>query len=270
MKPTTLLLLMVLPVAGVRAADPWRALAAYQPERAITQFHQQAAQGGESARTARFGEALALLAQPSPLANRVGQARALLQALAADGTDDVALGARFYLARLAEFQLEPPDPRLAAEGFRALITEHPDSPWAQAALPRLAILLLYTAAGPETPLARIAAAERLLPAVTQPLATAELHLVIADAVFHYRLPDARALAHLVEAERTGVLDTVTRGDVLVQLGELCRLGGDHERSFHYYRMFLKEYPRDVRQFPVRKQMATMDEAKPDLVVGRGR
>lgn len=269
MKTTTFrwLLLWVGTAVGAGASGPfppadalaeaWQTLANYRPDHALPRFEEVAAQGGAGARTARLGAALSLLAQPSPLPDRVGRARAILTALAADGADEVALSARFYLARLAEFQLDPPDPQGAAIGFRRLIAEHPGSPWAQAAVARLALLLLYTAAGPAEPAARLAAADQLLPAAHQPLAVAELHLVMADAVFHYRLPDALALPHLLAAEQTAALDTATRADVLVQIGEIARLTGQREQAEHYFRIFLAEYPRDARQFPVRKQLAAI-------------
>jgi hypothetical protein len=223
----------------------------------LPRFEERAARGGPDARAARLGAALSLLAQPSPVPDRVEKARALLTALAADGTDEVALGARFFLGRLAEFQLEPPDPRQAAREFRRLIAEHPDSPWAQAAVARLALLVLYTAAGPAEPAARLAEAARLLPAARQPGTVAELHLVIADAIFHYRQPDGEALPHLLAAERTAALDAATRADVLVQIGEVARLTGRPGQAAQYYRVFLAEYPRDARQYPIRRQLAAL-------------
>lgn len=254
MKPAAIILLVLLPAAAAAAApaEAWQLLANYRSDLALPKFEQQTA-----ARPARLGEALSLLAQPSPVPDRVGRARAILTALAADGADDIALGARFYLARLAEFSAEPPDPVLAAAEFRRLITEHPDSPWAQAAVARLAILLLYTPAGPAEPAARLAAAEQLLAPAHQPTAIAELHLVIADAVFHHRLPDRLALPHLRAALQTGTLDPTTRADVLVQAGELSRLEGHTAQAEAYYRMFLAEYPRDARHFNVGKELAAL-------------
>jgi len=259
MRRGLLLMLLALPPAGLTAADAaaaaWQALAAYRPAQALPQFEQLAARGGPGARAARFGEALSLLAQPLPVANRVERAQALLEALAADGDDDLALGARFYLGRLAEFQADPLDPRRAGVEFRRLIAGHPDSVWAQAAVPRLALLVLYTAAGPAAPAARIAEAERLLPDARTAAAEAELRLVIADAVFHYLLPDALARPHLVALARCAVLDATTRADVLVQAGEVSRLTGHPAEAAGYYRTFLAEYPREPRQFQVRLKLA---------------
>ncbi|HND62305.1 MAG TPA: tetratricopeptide repeat protein [Opitutaceae bacterium] len=253
-----LLLVLAARAAGAPDADraAWELIGAYKPEQALKEF--QASAGGDQRRH-QLGEAMALLAQPIPVPDRVARGRALLEAVAA-GDDDLALAARFYLGRVAEFQAEPPDPRAAALRFERLIAEHPDSRWAQAALSRLAILWLYTAAGPATPAARVDEAERLAAAARQPQAIADLHLVIADAVFHYRLPDARALPHLLAAERTAVLDPATRADVLVQIGELARLGGDRALAEKFYRTFLQEYPRDARQYPIRQQLAGLAKA----------
>jgi hypothetical protein len=241
--------------SGGALAEAWQTLANYRPDQAQPRFEKLAAGAGTDSRAARFGTALSLLAQPTAQTDRVEKARVLLTALAAEGADDLALGARFFLARLAEFQAEPPQPAAAAEGFRRLIADHPESPWAQAAVPRLAILLLYTPAGPAGPEARLDAAARLLPLALRPSAVTELHLVIADAVFHYRLAEQRALAHLLAAERAGAMDVPTRADVLVQIAELSRLGGDAPQAAAFYDKFLAEYPRDSRQYAVRKKLA---------------
>lgn len=267
MRPGKITFGLLLPLAALAApaasdptAEAWQLLANYRPDFSLPRF-EQLAKSPADARAARFGEALSLLAQPSPVPDRVRRAKAILTALAAEGADDVALGARFYLARLAEFSAEPADPGLAATEFRRLIVEHPDSAWAQAAVTRLAILLLYTPAGPAEPAARLAAAEQLLAPARQPLAVAELHLVLADAVFHHGLPDRLALPHLLAAAQTGALDPTTRADVLVQIGELSRLGGDAAQASSYYRRFLTEYPRDARQFAVRKELAALGAGK---------
>ena len=272
MKPAMLILLLLLPGLVAPAAEParpagalaeaWQALANNRPDLALPQFERLAAQGRADPRSVRFGTALSLLAQPTDLPNRVARARVLLAALAADGTDDVALGARFQLARLAEFQADPPDPVQAAKIFRQLIAEQPASAWAQAALPRLAVLLLYTPAGPADPAKRVAAAEPLLGSARQPAVAVELHLIIADAIFHYRLPDAGALPHLLAAGQSAGLDAATRGDVLVQIGELLRLAGDPARAARYYRAFLAEYPRDARQYAVHQRLAGQGGARP--------
>jgi hypothetical protein len=272
MRPAILIFLFLLPGAAAPAAVPsppigtlaeaWQALANNRPDLALPQFERLAAQGRGDPRSVRFGTALSLLAQPTDLPNRVARARALLAALAADGSDDVALGARFQLARLAEFQADPPDPLSAAKIFRQLIAEHETSVWAQAALPRLAVLLLYTAAGPADPAQRVAAVAPLLGSARQPAVAVELRLIIADAIFHYRLPDALALPHLLAVEQTAELDVASRGDVLVQIGELSRLAGDGAQAARYYRTFLAEYPRDARQYAVRQRLAGLDGTKP--------
>ena len=267
---TTALILLLLSLlrTGVQAApagplaEAWQSLANYRPDQALPRFEQLATGGGTDARNARLGAALSLLAQPSTVPDRVAKARALLTALAANGADDLALAAQFYLARLEEFQAEPSDPVSAAAGFQRLVAEHPDSIWAQSAVPRLAILLLYTAAGPADPAARVAAAERLEASARTPGAVMELHLVIADAIFHHRLPHARALPHLLAAERAGGMDAATRADVLTQIAELSRLGGEPAQAARYYRTFLAEYPRDARQYPLRQRLAALVPATP--------
>jgi hypothetical protein len=67
---------------------------------------------------------------------------------------------------------------------------------------------------------------------------------------------------LLAAERAGGMDAATRADVLTQIAELSRLGGDPAQAARYYRTFLAEYPRDTRQFPLRQRLAALELAKP--------
>ena len=243
------------PASAEGLISGWRALANYQPDQALPSFESLATGDGQGARLARFGSALSLLAKESAIPGRVERARTILSALAVEGqSDDLAAGALFFLARIYENHLDRTNPAEAARLFGRLIEEHASSVWAQAAVPRLAILLLYTPAGPVSPPARVAAAAGLLGRARQPLAIAELHLVIADAIFHYRLPDAQALPHLLAAEKTGTLDISTRADVLAQIAELSRLTGNQGQAQRYFRTFLSEYPHDFRRYAISQSL----------------
>lgn len=49
--------------------------------------------------------------------------------------------------------------------------------------------------------------------------------------------------------------------MLVQIGELARLTGDKALAVRSYRIFLKDFPRDIRQQIVRDRLASV-EAQP--------
>jgi tetratricopeptide (TPR) repeat protein len=249
----------MLPVAGAArdtAAEGWQALSRLKVEEAWQAFaRDSAAASPAKAREAEFGVAVSLLAKQPVTAEQVEESRRRFAALADSGTDEVALGARYFLGRIAQHHQLQPDPAEAARQYRKLLAERETSLWAQTALSRLVLLELYPAGVETSPGERVAAAEKLLALAHLPAAQSELHLVLADAIFYYDLPPADALPHLLAAERLGRLDPPTRADVLVQIAEVSVIAGDHAQARRYYEKFLAEFPLDQRRFMVGKKLA---------------
>jgi len=210
-----------------------------------------------AARADRFARGVRLLVEPPVSETQVDEARDLFTALVAGGSDDAALGARYFLGRIAQHYQAQADLPEAARQFRGLVAAQRDSRWAQTALTRLAILEIYGLDLERPPPVRIAAAEKLLVAATDPAAASEMHLVLEDAIFHYQLPSAAALPHLLAAEKLGRLDGRTRADVLVQIAEVSSLLGDTTQARSYYEKLLAEYPRDQRHYMVRQKLAAL-------------
>ncbi|MBP6506294.1 MAG: hypothetical protein KA257_01905 [Opitutaceae bacterium] len=249
-------------VAGSELAAGWQALTGYRAVQALAVFDQhQPAADPTRAREARFGRAVALLDKQPVSASQVDEARRLFAALADSGTDDFAQGARFFLGRIAQHHQAEPNAEEAAHQFRQLITGYVDSVWAQTALSRLALLEIYELNPTTPPAERIMEAEKLLAQTRTPTAECEVRYVIANAIFFYRLPAAGALPHLLAAERLARLGWSERAEVLVQIAELSRLGGDQRQAVEFYRKFLVENPRDQRNFIVRQRLAALDEVK---------
>ncbi|MBS0664139.1 MAG: tetratricopeptide repeat protein [Verrucomicrobia bacterium] len=255
------LLALAGPAAG-RGADltaGWEALTNYQAGEALRIFAAgEASTNPATVREARFGRGVALLTRQPVTAGQIDEARGLFRALAESGADDFALGARFYLGRIAQHHQETPDPDEAARQFRLLLNEHPDSVWSQSALSRLALLQLYALDPGFTPDQRIAAAKKLLALARVPAAEGEVHIAIAEAIFYYRLPGERALPHLLAAERLGGYDRVGRADILLQIAELSRLAGLRAQAAKFYHLFLKENPRDSANYNARMHLAEVE------------
>jgi hypothetical protein len=229
----------------------WTALARLKTDEALREFAKLPA---ASAREAGFGRAVSLLVRQPVTSEQVAEARDIFAGLADSGTDDVALGARYFLGRIAQHHQVPADPAEAARQYRRLLAERPDSLWAQTALSRLVLLELYVPAEPATPAARVAAAEKLLALAGLPATQSELHLVLADAIFYYELPPATALPHLLAAEKLRRLDPPTRADTLVQIAEVSALTGDPGQARRFYETFLAEFPLDQRRFTVGQKL----------------
>jgi len=247
---------------SVRASMPegWQALTVLKADEALRGFDAgRASATPAGAREADFGRAVALLARQPVTPDQVETARRLFAALAGSGTDDAALGARYFLGRIAQHHQEHADPAEAARQFRTLIAGHETSLWAQAALTRLALLELYPVNEETPPAGRVAAAERLLAQAHLPVAQSELHLVLADAIFYCELPPAGALPHLLAAEQLGRLDAPTRADVLVQIAEVSGLTGNPIQARRFYGTFLAEFPLDRRRFMVVQKLKGLDK-----------
>ncbi len=246
--------------AGAELTAGWQALANYRAEEALKVFDGRLNDPNPAvAREARFGHAVALLDRQPVSDSQVAEARRMFAELAGSGADDFAQGARFYLGRIAQHHLLQPDPVEAARQYRQLIAEHGDSVWAQTALSRLALMMIYDLDPAAVPPARIAEAERLLAYAKTPSAESELHLVIASAIFFYRLPSAPALPHLLKVVQLGRVEWTVRSEVLVQVAELSRQAGRKAEALKYYQMFLKENPTDPREYIIRERMTALEK-----------
>jgi raffinose/stachyose/melibiose transport system substrate-binding protein len=236
-------------------AAGWRALAEHRTEKAIGIFTPGLEAADPAvAREASLGRGICLLDRQPVSEGQVAAARDVFAALAGSGGDDAALGARFFLGRIAQHHLKTPDPAEAARQYSLLISGHPHSLWAQTALPRLALLDIYALDLRAAPEVRLARAEKLLAFASTPEAESDLHVVLSQAVFFYRLPAAGALPHLLAAARLDQLDAALRKDVLVQAAELSRLSGNTPQAALYYRKFLEENPNDYRRTLIRERL----------------
>lgn len=256
-----LLLALAWPGRAADLAAGWAALADYRAEEALRIFT-AAAKAADPAvvRLAELGRGVTLLALQPVSQAQIEQARSILSALTENQADEAALGAWFYLARIAQHHRAQAEPAEAARCYRRLLELAPDSAWAQSALGRLALLELYAPDGRGTLEQRFARVSDLLGLARTPEARCDLHWLMAEAVAFHRLPEARALPHLIAAEETGRLDVVTRPDVLVQIAELARRTGEAASAREYYLRFLRDYPRDNRDYLVRQRLAALDAA----------
>lgn len=229
----------------------WQALARLKADEALREFA-----GAESSdASARFGHAVGLLIKQPLTSENVEAAAAIFAALARTERGELRSASSYFLGRIAQHHRETPDVTEARRRYRQLLETDETSLWAQTALTRLAVLEIYPAEKNRPPAECVAAGEKLLAKAHLPAAESELHLVLADAIFYYDLPAARALPHLLAAERLGQLDAANRADVLVQIAEVSALAGDRAQARRFYETFLTDFPRDQRIFMVRQKLA---------------
>jgi len=240
----------------------WRELDAGHPDAALAIFERaDPGNGRATSRAARFGRTVAILDRQPVTSAQVNEARRAFSDIAGSGSDDAAQGSLFFLGRIAQHHQASPDAAAAAHEYRRLIVAHPGSAWAQTALARLAMLEIYALDGRLSAGERITRAERLLPHATAAQALGDLHLAIARAVLFYRLPPARALPHLIEADRLGLVEPGDADTVETQIIELSLLGGNDAQAMRYLRRFLRESPQDPRVYHFRELLASLEAGR---------
>ena len=206
-----------------------------------------------------YTRAVLLLNSQPKLQRNIGEARSLLKSVRQTRADDeLGLSALYYLARIAEFHTEPPDPAGAAGLYAELIARSPAHPFAQAAVSRLAILQLYgeiSASDRQAKLDKFAAtADRL----TLPSARRDLHFVLADVLLNFTNDQEAALRHLLAAEEAGIVRPQLQGDTLVRIALIARQLGHREIAIAHYKKFLSSFQRDARAFWLAVQLTELE------------
>ena len=238
--------------APADASAAWDLLSRLQTGEALHAF--EAAEGDE----ARLGEAVALLnLQPKTQAN-VARAEQLLSALAARAGSPEAPAARYHLARLLQLHATPARPAEAVAAYRELISAYPGNPYADAAVAKLAILVLHQDVPRAEWDSRFAELVALLPDMASPEALRDARLVLAGAALRMHADHALALPFFIAALESGVPLRVNRHKlVLLQAAESARILGDIPRALAFYEDFVRAYPYDVRGHEIRQVLANL-------------
>jgi hypothetical protein len=243
------------------AADAWEKAASFFPNESMADFKQLGGDLEDGPREARFGYAVSLLSATPSTKLRLDEAEQIFSDLSATGNDDYGLGARFLLGRLTQIYRSPSDPTAAAEHFRWLVENHPESRWGQIALTKLAMVLVYTLPGAGTPAERIAEGRKLLDLASIPDSRRDINMILASAHFHYKLEPTDALPFLIAAEAGGNLDVGTRSDVLVRIGELMVLDGRKDEAIEYYQKFVDDFYGAARRYAVQQKSLELQEGR---------
>lgn len=174
--------------------------------------------------------------------------------LEAEDNDEIARASRFLIGRIAQVFRAKPDAVKAAKYFRGLAEQPGPGIWDEQARLKLTLLTLYVLPI-RTPSERIELAETYAAAARDPTAVRDMHRLVARAILFYNIPPARALEHLLQADKIGGLMGTQAADQLVQIGELAWDEGKTELAAHYYERLQKEYPRDPRIFTMQQRLA---------------
>ncbi|AHF89654.1 hypothetical protein OPIT5_04805 [Opitutaceae bacterium TAV5] len=213
--------------------------------------------GSEVPPALAIGRAVALLNTQPRTRDNVARADQLLEGLAA-APDATAPFARYLRARIAEVHLFEPDLKLAAARYQALVDDAPSHPAAQAAVPRLVALRIYRLG--DDPARVLAGLEAREPALTDPAALRDYHLVMARSYLFFRISPDLALAHLLRADEAGMIVPANSASVLASIAELAREQGRTDTARAACERFLEKHRRDQRVYMIRRQLAELDGA----------
>ncbi len=248
-----LALLTALPLAAQNEmAEAWRLVGGHLYTEAGLKL-----KAADAPRERELAQAVILAAQqPVTDEKLVAVERRLL--VLAEGQDEVAAAALYFVGRLRQVHFAQPDYAKAAEFYRMLAERQPASAWAQLGLVKLALLTLYQLPEPTTTEARLAAAAALLPHVTIPRLRRDLLIVLGRTRLFYDQPLAAVLADLLAADAIGGLTGVAEGGFLLQIGELSFRSKKWAQAQDYFTRYLQGNGADPRSFAVRKKLAVIE------------
>lgn len=247
--------LLLFAAAALHAADsPWDELRQLHFNDARTAF----AASADSDPWAVFGEALAHLNAQPKTRGHIEEARRLFTTLADSADTDLSIRARYFLGRIAQVHAYEPDPAAADRIYTDLLAAHPTHPFAQLAASKLALLRLYDPHATTPVATRFAELERYGAALTDKSARRDFHYVMGVAALFFKLPDERALDHLLASADAGMINDQNRANVYIRIAEIARRLGQRDVALRHYRLFLEAAPREVRTRYAAERVAELE------------
>ncbi len=246
-------------------ADVWKNLADSQGGAAQAALKSLPA---NSDRARRLAVAVVKLGRQPVSEETVRSAEADLTAVA-EGGDELAALAGYLRARLYQVHFRETNYARAAALYRELAQRQPQSHWARLGLMKLGMLTLFSLPGPADPVARLRAAEALLPAIAEPALQRDLNLQLAHAAVLYERPVGETLVYLKAVDAVGGLLGMVAEDVVIQLGEFSLRAGRLAESRAYFERVLRDFPTNNRSYNLTQKLAHIAELERGAAKGGG-
>lgn len=240
-------------------ANAWDDAATFLFNDANEAFHAQGPAGTERERA--LGAAITLLnIQPRTTGNLVKARKELEQLSSGDARDEVAIFAKFFLARLhAHYECPGASPAEAKRLYRELLHENAGNVIAEYSASALVLMELYDNIPAADRATRFAALEELLPGLKTPSGRRDFHLVMGYAYIDFQPGHAneKAMEHLMAADREGITRWQSESEAWIAIGELARAEGRVDIATTYYGKFLAKYKRDNRHYSIQKRLESL-------------
>lgn len=207
-----------------------------------------------------FGEAVTYLNVQPRTPQNIARSQELLKTLA-EGDDAYAPLAGFYLARIDEDYLTPPEPARAQEAYRKLLEQKTGDPLVESSAVRLALMAELSAADPESRKEALLGTRSLSQYLLTSEGRRDFHLNLGLALI--KAGDiATGLEELLAADAEGITRPLTQRVAWVTIAEAARLKGKNELAAKYYRMFLEKHKRDTRSYMVELRLKEVEAPQP--------
>lgn len=258
-----LLLLTALPLP---AADPapltesaWESASTFRSNEAYAEFSKVLSKKDANRREVILGQAAALIGVQPKTEGNINTAVEMCQKLVQENPGDtVGLLANFLLARIEQYHRQPANPQKAAEIYRQLLREHPESLVAQISSSKLAVLLLFSlTTAPDELKKNLEELDAILAKMPLVESRRDTLVVMGNACILFKLGDERALRYLIDAESAQIPSIKLRGDILLQIGSTAQKLNRKDVALKYYGMFVDQYRRDARNYMVRQKIAQL-------------
>jgi tetratricopeptide (TPR) repeat protein len=205
---------------------------------------------------ARFTQAMLLFNRQPRSDENLVTAASLLAALAREGGPaELCARSRYFQAR-AEALRDPDSPE-AMRLNEQLWCDFPAESYGQRGLVNMVLAAFYKTEPRDAVLTKVAELEAQAERLTDPVVRSQFHQVAARGYLHLGGADAKALAHLLQAEALGVARHQGRGDLQVSIGQLAAALGRPDIAHEHYTAFLRDWPSDPRAYTVRALLAAL-------------
>ena len=207
---------------------------------------------------ARFAQAMLLFnRQPRSDENLVNASR-MLSELGRDGaTAELRARSRYFQARSES--LRDPDSVEAVRLYEQLWRDYPEESHGQRGLVYLLLTALYASEPRESVVQKTTLFEAQADRLTDPEVRSQFHQVAARGYLHLGGEEAKALAHLLQADALGVARRESQGDLHVSIGQLAAELGQPVIAREHYTRFLRDFPNDPRAYTVRTLLDELTE-----------
>jgi hypothetical protein len=241
-------------------AQGWAAMQNLRFREACTLFRNSPADNRDSERSARLGEAVAMVQMQPTTREKIEKALVILDRLIREAPEsEISIQAAYLKARIIQLHPFDPDPAVAIPLYLDLAEQHPETLLGQFAFVKASALRLYNPdiADDERPFEAISTDAALL---SDPDVLRCYHLMMAEASQRLGYDDAFSLRHYRKAYDAGLTKPDLRANVLARIILLAQRLGDRKTALSRARVFLTEFPRDIRTTVMEELVKKLDGA----------